>query len=613
MFINKVPGEQTNLVIEGANVEVVVLEDDDHPLAFVLPPTEDLLEVATLGPKNFSLKEYSSFHIERNAEAFEDDFRNLKSKAAQFHDSAIYFNRLASLAGIRKDFELESTYLDEASRLSNENFFAHRRGENLICRGKLDEAKRLFSDLHSAGDSYSSLRLASFEVSNNNLAKAIELVDQAVAIDPADYNGRLFQGALRIISGQTQKAVVSFKIALEDRPTSSVAYSNLAVAYALLSQEDKAISSLKRAVALNPLNSNALTMFADLTFKHNLNSDAIPSLRYFVEFEQKSPAVWSRLARALLEVEAFDESLSALKRQASLGESSEAWNNMGVAYFRKRDNAKAISSFAHAMTLKAKDRDRDFFLAARNAAIILSKEKKAADVVNFVESVLVLDENSIVPTDSLLSDLISTYLHALTRANQVDQAIKIAERLVDNAKISQPLKIFAATGLLSLYAFRDETRGQAVDLANKAENWVDQIDEKFKPLKERLINNISFVFADNDMLNKAEYYLSKISYLIHSEPYPTSVLGLIHFRKGNFERGARLYEDSIHLATDRIDKSRIRQKLYIEMANVLNETEPGRAMRYLNKAIEIKDGDNELIHYVKRLVSKEAQRRLTAK
>jgi tetratricopeptide (TPR) repeat protein len=398
-----------------------------------------------------------------------------------------------------------------------------------------------------------------------------------------------------------------------DRPASSVAYSNLAVAYALLSQEDKAISSLKRAVALNPLNANALTMFADLTFKHNLNSDAIPSLRYFVEFEQKTSAIWSRLARALLEVGAFDESLSALKRQASLSESSEAWNNMGVAYFRKRDNAKSISAFAHAMTLEAKNKDRDFFLAARNAAIILSKEKKAADVVNFIESVLVLDEKFIVPTDSLLSDLISTYLHALTTANQIDRAINLAERLVNNDQVSEPLKIFAATGLLSLYAFREETKGLAVDLANKAATWVDQIDDKFKPLKERLINNISFVFADNGMLNKAEYYLSKISYLIHREPYPTSVLGLIHFRKGHSERGARLYEDSIHLATDRIDKSRIRQKLYIEMANVFRETEPARAIRYLNKAVEIKDGDNELIHYVKRLVSKETQRRLIAK
>lgn len=613
MFINKIPGEQTNLVIEGVNVEVVVLEDDDHPLAFVLPPTEDLLEVASLAPKNFSIKEYSNFHIDRNSAAFENDFRKLQSKVERFHDSAIYYSRLASLAGIRRQFDLESEYLDEASRLSKDKFFAQRRGENLLSRGKWTEAKDLFARLYSEGDYYSSLRLASFEVSNNNFAKAIELVDQAVHIDPTDYNGRLFQGALRIINGQAQKAVASFKIALEDRPTSSVVYSNLAVAYALLNQDEKAMSALKRAVALNPLNANALTMLADLAFKHDLNSDAIPSLRYFVEFEQKSQPIWSRLARALLEVGAFDESLSALKRQASLGESSEAWNNIGVAYFRKRDNTKSISAFSHAMSLAAKEKGRDFFLAARNAAIILSKDKNPEDVIDFVESILLLDQKSLVPADADLSDLVSTYLHALTKASRVDHAIDLAERLINDVEISLPLRVFAATGLLSLYAFRENTKLVAVELANKTAQWIEHIDDRYKSLRERLINNIAFIFADNEMLDKAEFYLSKISYLIHREPYPTSVLGLIHFKKGNFDRGAKLYEDAIHLATDRLDKSRIRQKLYIEMAGALKESEPARAVRYLNKAIEIKDGDKEVVHYVKRLVSNGAEKRLSVR
>ncbi|WP_123069264.1 tetratricopeptide repeat protein [Massilia aurea] len=603
MFIDKIPGEQANLAIEGANVEIIVLEDDDNPLAFVLPPTEDLAEIAALGSKNFSIKEYSNTHIEKNSTTFEKDFRKLQSKAWKFQDSPVYFSRLASLAAIRKDFQLESEYLNEASRLSDEKFYLQKRGENLICLGKLNEARDLFKKMHSAGDYYSSLRLASFEISNNNFAEAFELVEQAVQIDPADYNGRLFQGALRIINGQAQNAIVSFKIALEDRPTSSVAYSNLAIAYALLKQDDKAVSALKRAVALNPLNSNALTILADLAFKHNINSDAIPSLRYFVEFEQKSHAIWSRLARALLEVGAYDESLSALKRQASLGDSSEAWNNIGVAYFRKKDNARSISAFGHAMKLEVQEKGKEFFLAARNAAIVLAKERPPKDVIGFIESILVLDEKYIVSRDPVLSDLISTYLHLLTRANRVEQAKYLGEQLIERENVSQPLRVFAATGLLSLYAFREEAKTLGLELANRTLSWIDQIDEEYKPLKERLINNIAFIFANNGMLKSAEAYLSKISYLIHHDPYPTAVLGLIHFKKGNVERGVKLYEDAIHLASDKVDKSRIRQKFYIEMAEIFREDEPARALRYLQKSINVKNGDTELVNYVKHLVS----------
>jgi len=56
------------------------------------------------------------------------------------------------------------------------------------------------------------------------------------------------------------------------------------------------------AVAIDPLSVNAVIFLADLSNALGRSEEAIPSLRYFVRYEQKNATVWARLSRALLEI-----------------------------------------------------------------------------------------------------------------------------------------------------------------------------------------------------------------------------------------------------------------------------------------------------------------------
>ncbi|WP_204388686.1 hypothetical protein, partial [Bifidobacterium pullorum] len=75
------------------NVELVISEDETNPLAFILPPTEDLSEMDWLSDKNFSIKDLTAAYDNKNNEAFSLDLANLQRKIAKFGDSPIAFNR----------------------------------------------------------------------------------------------------------------------------------------------------------------------------------------------------------------------------------------------------------------------------------------------------------------------------------------------------------------------------------------------------------------------------------------------------------------------------------------------------------------------------------------
>ena len=99
-----------------------------------------------------------------------------------------------------------------------------------------------------------------------------------------------------------------------------------------------------------------------------------------------------------------------------------------------------------------------------------------------------------------------------------------------------------------------------------------------------LINNFAFVLAEDGQTAAAESMLSKISSLIHLQPYPTATLGLICLRKGKVDRGRALYSEAIGLALDRFHKDRIRQKLNFELGKYWIDTDTNKARNYLAKA-----------------------------
>jgi tetratricopeptide (TPR) repeat protein len=593
MLIPKLPEQQKALQVRSEPVRVVF--DDENPMAFsfVLAPQDDIAEIDTLRTGNLCLQDLVVNLTEKMSEGFRIEYDNLLAKAPVFEKSTTYKNRVANLEGILGNYEQEQRYLDSAYALSREPFFVHRKVESLYNQGAADTAHKVLQTLDLKADIYANLRTAALHVVGGDLTGAEEFVARAVHIDPMDFRCRLFEGALLLARGSYEMAIRSFRVASEERTTSSALHANLAIAYRRMHKVLKALRSAKRAVALDPLNTNSLMLLADLAFEHHRDEDALPSLMYFVEFEQKDERIWSRLARSLLRIGRPQECIQALKRQASLRDSSEVWNNLGIAYEMSGDSERGRRSFFRAMDL-AEEAGHEYFLAARNLSQSLVNKDPHGELLPFVQGVLKLDLDGKVIRDRALSDLYVFEIHSLVKTGDEKAAESRLVELLSEHAIADNLAIWVSAALITNLALNDKAE-KAVEIAKAYEGILTHAGDFDIYRKERFINNTAFALAELGQLAAAEQCLSKIQQSIHKEPYPTATLGLINFRRGHVERATRLYEEAVLLATARSDRVRIRQKLDLELGKYWSKVDPRKAVRSLSKVIGARGGEQALV------------------
>lgn len=595
MLVNPSPEERADVVVARWPIEVVLAEEGATPLSLVLPPLEDLMEMRALQRTHFSLSEYARSTWAKFEGLFRHELNVLEKKAAQFSDSPTFLNHLANFAELGGDREREGEFLALARERFKDDFFEHRVAENLIARNKNEEAERVFRGMDLTKDISANLRLAYFHVQRREIDKAVEAVARAVEIDPLHFGSRLFEGALRLITVDYRAAIHSFRVALEERPNSSVVHANIAVAYVFLRRPEKALVSLRRSVALDPLNKNAITLLADLSYNAHCNEDAVPALRYFLGFEQKDASVWARLARALLELGEVGEAIAALKRQGSIEDTSAVWNNLGVAYYRRGDKRKALESYKYAMEKDSADPTHSTFMAARNVALMFNEFHDYKSLLKLTLAVIAEDKARLIPKDKLLCSLYMFFIQALSKTGQREEAVRFSENILNEQNACLPLKAWIVGLLLGRFAYSAQTRPRAIELARKVGMVLLKRDDLEEDAERSLANNMAVVFAEDERLEEAESFLPYLSRWIHRTPYQTATLGLIHMRKGHVERAMALYEEAIRLAISKEDKTRIRQKLNYELGRAHLEADPSRARRYLEKVINERDGEEGLV------------------
>src|SRR5260221_68325 len=604
MLSNKLPSETKNLVVQRWPIELVLAEDGTSPLTVQLPPLEDILEMEAMKATHFSWKELAATAWVKMEQVFALELVALERKSERFSDSPSFLNRLADLADLAGNREGEAHFLERGQKLGKDNVFDHRLAENLLARGKFRDAESMFARMDLDTDVEANVRPAYFHLQRQGIEASLPLVLKAVSIDPLNFGARLFEGALRLLRGEFELAIQSFRIASTERQNSSALFSNMAVAYVFLKNTDRALAALRRAVALDPLNENAVAFLADLAFSEGKNEDAIPSLRYLIGFEQKNPLMWARLARALLEIGELNQAIAALKRQGSVEDTSAVWNNLGVAYYRKKDPSQALICFRYAMTKDTGSRTQDFFLAACNAALVIAEKRDFDELLKFTSAVLLADRDRSILYDNTLSDLYVFYLHALKNLDQGEKAMEIAEELLSEQNIASNLKIWVAGVIIAYYAMEENGAQKAMSMVKEYEGLLPLRHGEMDVRQILLANNIVFACIESGHIKQANNYLRFIMNAIHKEPYPTATLGLLNMRKGHKDRGARLYEEAIRLAQSPVDKKRIRQKYYLELGIFWFEKDISQARRHLQKVINERQGESRLVAFATRMLKR---------
>lgn len=604
MLTNNLPIQRDKLEVTPRPVELMFAEDGLAPLTLILDPLEDLAEMNAHRQMNFSLKEYAAVEWDKIASVFAEEMEALQYKEARFHNAPTFINRLANLAELAGDRKREEDFLLRIRELVDDEFVEHRLGENLLAQGKSADAEELFSNLNLQQDAYANLRLAFFQVKRRDLDAALLFVDRAVSIDPLDFGVRLFEGSLHLVRGEYDLAIQSFRFAAEERQTSCVLFTNLALAYIYIGKSEKAFAALRKAVALDPSNENAIALLSDWAFIKGRDEDAVPSLRCFLQFEQKNSAMWSRLARALLEMGEANEAIASLKRQGSIANTSAVWNNLGVAYHRQHVKKKAYEAFKYAMKLEGDRNSRDAYLAARNIAALLVEDQAYKETLTFTKSFFADDIKRMMLSDPQLGDVYIFHVIALLHTGFMKEAARISEQLLTTPSVAPNVVAWLAASLISYYSLEDETCTMALNLARRHEGLLTTLQPQYIQIKNILTNNIAFAYLEAGDIDTAKQYLQQLSNVVHKEPYPTATLGLFHMRKGNIDRAEHLYEEAIHLAKMPVDKQRIRQKLNFELGVQHIDTDPSRARRYLQKVAEQGDSVPQIANRARTLLNR---------
>ena len=73
MLTPKLPTGQKSLAVTPQKVRIVLDEDSNRPLAFVLPPVDDIGEIEELRGSSFSLDEHAEQRIAETAMIFADE------------------------------------------------------------------------------------------------------------------------------------------------------------------------------------------------------------------------------------------------------------------------------------------------------------------------------------------------------------------------------------------------------------------------------------------------------------------------------------------------------------------------------------------------------------
>lgn len=571
------------------HIEVLLDDEKKFPLILELPPAEELQTIQALYVNKISVKEIVDDSGAIWANAFNQQLQRNMEKLDEYSDSATFLNQLASLNELAGKPEAATDLIKQAIEKEPLLVFRHKLGTNLFFRNKLDVAKQLFTSLDLKNDAYANLRLAYLAIKEHNFVEAQQLIHAGIKADPLDFRVRLAAGAIALARGNIAEAITNFKIALDERPNSAAACVNLGIAYLCIGSRDKALKWIRRAVATNLTNANAVALLADLLIAKRDYDEAARILTSYLQIEQKDPAFWARLVRTYYEAGEWKKALETLRHQASTKETSYVWNNMALVYWKLGEIEKAQQYFSLAIKTQIEEKNPEFF-ALKNLLSLYIEQKKFNEILKLTEQLLSSENIVEIAQDHEGCKILSDHIIALSETQRKNEAASLAEKLLGHNKVHFDLRVNLLIFLTSYFSTIKRDTQKAIGYANEALVILNSPQNLTDTTKYILLNNVAFSMLEHNEISKAEQVMSRLSPDLHKRPFSTATLGLLHIKRGHLERGEELYREAISLTHDRTLKEKLRQKLDLELGKALLATgEEKKAKRHLEKVAKTKD------------------------
>jgi tetratricopeptide (TPR) repeat protein len=198
-----------------------------------------------------------------------------------------------------------------------------------------------------------------------NIEKAIELYQKAIALDPSYYLSYNNLGCALIVKGETYKAIGVFQDALKIKPDCAETLNNLGVAYFGAENPAKAKESLAKARGLDRAYNAPLFNLAKIAQQEKNSADANKYGEAYLKLDSASP--WADIVRASLSLptgrqptptpgEKGAEKVLGLKTGAYDDEVPKEWGKPVTKERQLEEEPFRINTYSNrVMTLSQKD------------------------------------------------------------------------------------------------------------------------------------------------------------------------------------------------------------------------------------------------------------------
>jgi tetratricopeptide (TPR) repeat protein len=205
-----------------------------------------------------------------------------------------------------------------------------------------DNQRHYFVDYYNAGVSANSVM---------NYKDAVAEFEKAIAVDPDDAKGYVNLAYAYSMIGEPEKALDALRSAVKADSNSVEGWRNLGISYQQKKDFDLAADALEHVLRLQPDDADALFTLGDIYFDKKEYQKALEKYTKAAEKKGDDPALQYQMGAVYFRIEKYQEAGLAFQKSAALTRDKDAslyydaMFNLGVCYVKVQDFDAAITTF----------------------------------------------------------------------------------------------------------------------------------------------------------------------------------------------------------------------------------------------------------------------------
>ena len=196
-----------------------------------------------------------------------------------------------------------------------------------------------------------------FQASHDKTAvdQGMSACQKAVALAEQASEGHFCLGRMLDLTGQSQKAIEQFELAVVLDPNSDEAYRGLAQAYSNVGKPQNAEATFKRAISMRPQYWAGYSWLGSFYFRQARYDDAAKMFNQVLQFSPDNFRAYYNLGAIHVLQGQYEKAILELQKSLELRPSMAGFANLGTAYYGLGQFAQATATYEQALKLDEKD------------------------------------------------------------------------------------------------------------------------------------------------------------------------------------------------------------------------------------------------------------------